>query len=277
MHVRHHLHNPRVRSECRLRRRALVVRLARRNGELGIGAGNRVRDPSFLRRRIGNREAQERPVDRFLPGRRVVQLELNIRARANQLRGAVRPVVVGLHAWHIAGEPAHIISYSRPRATSRSAGALTAARRYTRRPPGNAGAPSRCTFVRRHAVLVTGRLRPVVLVVRDIVAMRNEEQTDMVSDRQLARLELERRDPRVLREAARHCHAHPFDHVLRWPRGHLEVRQPDNQIGLDLPAVRGPRLGLGRGGGIALRRAGVHPLGDRVDLVQRQRAINDGS
>ena len=61
-----------------------------------------------------------------------------------------------------------------------------------------------------------------------------------MGDLEHAWLDLERRDPRVLGEAARHQVRNPLHHVVRRVRGHAELRSSDDDVRLDLPAVTRP-------------------------------------
>ena len=103
--------------------------------------------------------------------------------------------------------------------------------------------------------------------------MGHERRADVMRDRQIARFDLERGNPRVLRESAGNDRGGPLDDVARRTRGHAELRSSDDDVGRQLPAIRGPfkwRRCILR---IAFRRAGVHPLRDRVDVGLLERPI----
>ena len=188
VHVRHHLHQLDVGHELALGRRALVVGVVGRNGEGRPAPDIAVRHPALLGGRLGDGEADERPVDDFLAARRVVHLERDVGVRRNQLGRAERTIVVGLHA--------------RARSSRSRPG------RGARPPPGHSDrGPCRAddgpaavgACVDRHALVVARRLPPVPLVVLHVRPMRDEREADVMRHRQIARLDLERRDPRVLR------------------------------------------------------------------------------
>ena len=90
------------------------------------------------------------------------------------------------------------------------------------------------------AFAVARRLAPVHLVVLGVRPMGLEREADVVRDRQHARLDLERRDPRVFGESARDQDRGPLDDVLRRMRRHPEFGTTHDDVGLDLPAVGGP-------------------------------------
>jgi hypothetical protein len=91
--------------------------------------------------------------------------------------------------------------------------------------------------------------------------------------RHLARFDLERGDPGVFGEAARNQERHPLDDIVRRAGWYAEFRSTDDDVGLDLPTVRGPIDRRRRVLGIAFERAGIRPLGNRFDVACRERPI----
>src|SRR5262249_37775428 len=146
--------------------------------------------------------------------------------------GVIRTIVVGLYAWHVAGETA--ARCRRGDAGSRGA------RRWNRAWLHGARPSRRLAFVRRDTVFVARRLRPAPLVVLDIWSVWRDRQTNVVRPRQIARLDLERGNQSVPREAARDGDVRPLDDVLRRTSRHAEFGSRHHNVGLDLPAVGRP-------------------------------------
>src|SRR5262245_35393882 len=103
--------------------------------------------------------------------------------------------------------------------------------------------------------------------------MLDERNADVVRDREVTRLDLQRSDPCVFREAARHGDVCPLDHVVLRMSGYAERRATNDDIWLNEPAVLRPDDRSGRIFWISLRAAPAGPLGDCFDRGLRQRTV----
>jgi hypothetical protein len=113
VHVRHHLDEIHVGQKLQVERRALVVRVVRRDREVRPSADDAVRHPAFFGRGFGDGEADERPIDHLLADGGVVDLERNVAVRRNELPGLEGTVIVRRTARHIAVEPARAVRAGR--------------------------------------------------------------------------------------------------------------------------------------------------------------------